>query len=163
MLARTCSNHKPVGLAVRIREATDADLDVCLRVVNEVFTTTYGSPRYRSTSALLERIRSGCLLVVCEGSGSIVGCAEHKPFHLAEVLEFGPVAVLPHFQNHGLGAALVQEIEHRALLSGCHSLQVELRRQPELCRESLVRFYERRGYMQCGRRKRNYITMSKST
>lgn len=149
--------------STRIREATISDIDDCLRVVNEVFTTTYGGPRYRSASALLEKIKSGCLLVVCDKSGAIVGCAEHKPLQADDTLEFGPVAILPQYQNHGLGAALVREIEHRARESGCHALRVELRRQPEPCRESLVRFYERRGYRQCGRRKRNYITMSKST
>jgi len=152
----------PSKIVSCVREATDADVEQCLQIVNEAFEVAYGTARYRNALTVREAARQQRLLVACGDDGVVMGCAEHETTRPSQTLTYGPVAVRPSVQCKGVGAELIAEIERRAATEGCSAVRVEVRRGAGAQGDRAVRFYQRHGYKPCGPRKRNYITLGKS-
>eukprot|EP00928_Gymnodinium_smaydae_P088924 TRINITY_DN72959_c0_g1_i1.p2 TRINITY_DN72959_c0_g1~~TRINITY_DN72959_c0_g1_i1.p2 ORF type:complete len:596 (-),score=127.38 TRINITY_DN72959_c0_g1_i1:35-1822(-) len=160
--------------ASRVRAATAAEAERCLAVINDAYVAQYGAGRYKTGDAVAAAIAAGRMLVACDASGAIAGCAAFEVAPLADAaaaaadaerggsaLRFGPLAVDPARQCAGHGGELLSELECRARAAGHAALEAEVRRGGAQG-PRLMEFYRRRGYSTCGPRNRNYALLRKS-
>ena len=138
-----------------VRQATEDDAEAIERVRYETWQATY---RGLMPDALLdgmtpnvgarrERLRAqppGHLCFVAEAGGAVVGFAFGGPERAKDPDYRGEVYaiyVLPAFQGHGLGRALIRECARELGQRGITSLLIWVLRENEIGR----RFYERLG------------------
>lgn len=73
-----------------------------------------------------ELLAASKMLVACltEQPDKIVGCIKHHINEETKVGEFGMVAVLPEFRQHGIGRAMINAVEETVRSKGCTHLQL---------------------------------------
>ena len=144
--------------AMQIRTATAADaanLDV---FVNNAYRGESSKVGWTTEADLLDGIRTSedslkkmiqhpsAVILVAEEGDNIKGCVylEQK----GEVLYLGMLTVKPDTQGKGIGALLMQKAEERAQHLGCRKIQMTV----ITARESLIAYYQRRGFFDTGER-----------
>ncbi len=94
---------------------------------------------------VLEAMRAGAVLVAID-DGELVGAARLRPLPEQQALICGRLAVDPRRQGRGVGTALMEAVERRALDEGYAAAVVGVR----LPLEGNLRFFAKRGYVQIG-------------
>jgi len=131
--------------ATPLREATAADLPTLLALVHGAFEEYRGrldppSGAHAETLETLGRaLRTGAALLVTVDSQP-AGCVfyHREPDHVY----FGRLSVLAAYRGHGLGGALTDGVERRALAMGVPRVELGVR----IALPALRAYYERRGY-----------------
>jgi len=133
------------GSKAFLREATDDDASVILRVLHTAFEEYRGhlDPPSGVHSETVETIRGklrvgGAVLAVVDGT--VAGCVFYQPE--GSHLYLSRLAVLPQYRDQGLGRALTQYVERRAQEVNLQRVQLGLR----LVLADLRAYYERLGY-----------------
>merc|ERR1712194_115092 len=103
--------------AAKMREARLADATDCFDLVNEAWLCQYGSSRFGDISVVEAAIAERRLLVACacDSDTTVAGCILHDSVNEQRILRFGPLAIAPQHQRHGLGSALLSAIADRGL------------------------------------------------
>ncbi|MER6671672.1 GNAT family N-acetyltransferase [Streptomyces sp. NPDC000983] len=144
--------------AVTFRDATDADVDALVDLVESAYRGDSSRTGWTTEADILEGQRTdrqGVLeviatpdsrLLVVERDGRVVACChvEHRGSHAY----FGMFAVSPDLQGAGLGKVVLAEAE-RVAREGWGATEMHM--TVISVREDLIDFYVRRGYRRTGR------------
>lgn len=131
--------------AVIVRQATSADVDMMVAVINAAFVVEAPIIRGPRTDAadVSARLASGEFLLL-EEEGAPIGCVYLE--HAGPRAFFGMLAVDPGRQQGGLGRRLVEAAEARARAYGCTFMEIKI----VSVREELFPYYRRLGYAETG-------------
>jgi GNAT superfamily N-acetyltransferase len=152
--------------AIRVREATVADVPALLGLVHAAFEQYRGrldppSGAHRETEATLRSALAAGGALLANADDTPVGCVfYHRD---GERVDLGRLSVLPAFRRHGIGQMLTGEVERRARALGVPRVELGVR----LALPSLRAYYERCGYrvvreeMHAGYRAPTYVVMAK--
>ncbi len=132
------------AVAVAIRDATSADIDALVPMVNAAYRLSEGhvfptTDRVDRTDAM-KQIDG---IAVAETGGRLVGC-----IHITiddDSAHFGMLATNVNMQGRGIASALIAHAENKARTAGCTAMRIETIREA-----GDVRFYERFGYCVTG-------------
>ncbi|KAJ7904327.1 GCN5-related N-acetyltransferase [Mycena olivaceomarginata] len=106
-----------------------------------------GGKRVDAESVLQRTQDLEARVLVAEKDDAIIGCCEIALRKTGQAAYFGMLAVEPGLQTAGLGRAILAEAEKRAKeVWGVASIEMTVLAQ----RETLVQWYERRGYEKTG-------------
>jgi GNAT superfamily N-acetyltransferase len=128
------------AVAVAIREATPADIDALVPMVNAAYRITEGhvfpaTDRVERTDAA-KQIEG---IVVAEVDSKLAGCIHiHIDDHSAH---FGMLVTDTSMQRRGIASALIGHAENTARAAGCTTMRIETIKEA-----GHVPFYERYGY-----------------
>ena len=136
-----------------IREAEESDLADVLRVYREAGLdggASYTPAEAREQFARLRQYPSYRIYLACDGS-KIAGTyalivLDNLNKRGAPVGVVEDVAVLPEFQGHGIGRALMEHAREQCRLAGCYKMTLS----SNLARESAHRFYDSLGFERHG-------------
>lgn len=143
---------------MRTRIATVEDVPFLNVFVNSAYRGDSSRKGWTTEADLLDGIRTSeeslkkmiqlpsAVILVAEEEGNINGCVylEQKE----DVLYLGMLTVSPALQGKGIGALLMQKAEEHARLLRCVKIQMTV----ITLRDSLIAFYERRGFHDTGER-----------
>ena len=141
-----------------IRSATTTDVPLLNVFVNNAYRGESSKKGWTTEADLLDGIRTSeaslkkmlqnpaAVILLAEEKEEIIGCVylEQK----TDVLYLGMLTVKPDLQGKGTGALLLQKAEDRACQLGCRKIQMTV----ITLRESLIAFYQRRGFYDTGER-----------
>jgi ribosomal protein S18 acetylase RimI-like enzyme len=135
-------------MSVNVRDAQAEELDGLARAVAlQPLLERYQIAADRLAMLLREALERGDPLIVAEEGGRARGFAWFLP---SQTLGAGGylrlIALEPGSEGHGLGAALLDELEHRVSQSSRHLFLLVSH-----WNEAARRFYARRGYSEVGR------------
>jgi ribosomal protein S18 acetylase RimI-like enzyme len=145
---------------MNIAPYSDKELDEIAALVNAAYRGQASTPGWTSEVELLggQRTDAGMLreelaatsdatilVMRDEEANEIVASVWLEP-SAAETYYLGLLAIRPTRQAGGLGRALLAEAERFAASAGAHTMQMTVIEQ----RESLIAWYERRGYRRTG-------------
>ena len=135
--------HGPVvHSTVAIRLAQVGDLDAIEALENEAFTGDRLSRR-----SLLNFIRAGDRLLVASEPDGLAGYALVTRRKGGRRARLYSIAVQAARSGRGVGRALLEAVEARALAQGCEALRLEVRED----NKRAIALYERLGYRRFGR------------
>jgi GNAT superfamily N-acetyltransferase len=128
-----------------LSEATDADIPALLAVLMAAFEEYRGrlDPPSGAHDETEERLRAtlrGAHAIVARVGDEPVGCVFYAP--MGYYVDLFRLAVLPSHRRRGLGRALIEYVEGRALRLGIPSVQLGVRTALPANRA----YYERLGY-----------------
>jgi GNAT superfamily N-acetyltransferase len=131
--------------SVTLREAIDADIPTLLAVLMAAFEEYRGrlDPPSGAHDETEERLRGtlrGAHAVLAHVGDELVGCVFYAP--MGDYVDLFRLAVLPGHRRHGIGRALIEYVEGRALAIGIASVQLGVRMGLPGNRA----YYERMGY-----------------
>lgn len=144
--------------SMKIRKAELADAPALNVLVNSAYRGDSSRMGWTTEADLLDGIRTSeeglvdmienpaADILLAEENGEPVGCVylEKK----GAVLYLGMLTVKPTLQGKGIGAALMQAAEENARQRHCNRIQMTVITE----RESLIRYYQRKGYQDTGER-----------
>lgn len=154
---------------VTLRAACEDDAAGLFEIVNAAYAVELGDSgrafkrnnRYNTVDEILHDIREAddgsfitAELSENAGDGTAEGGAEEKlvgcvrsQVDLSQLRgNFGPFAVHPSAQGHGVGTALLDAVHERCRTAGCTHVQIEVVNH----RTDLIPYYTARGYQQVG-------------
>jgi GNAT superfamily N-acetyltransferase len=131
--------------SVTLREATDADIPALLAVLMAAFEEYRDqldppSGAHDETEKRLRGTLRGAHAVLAHVGGEPVGCVFYAP--MGDYVDLFRLAVLPGHRRHGIGRALIEYVEGRALAIGITCVQLGVRTALPGNRA----YYERLGY-----------------
>lgn len=143
---------------MHFRTATFADVPFLTRFVNGAYRGDSSKRGWTTEADLLDGVRTSAtslekmiehpsaIILLAEDANGIKGCVYLEQKN--DALYLGMLTVEPALQGKGIGAKLMQKAEERAHLLECVKIQMTV----ITVRESLIAFYERRGYQDTGER-----------
>jgi ribosomal-protein-alanine N-acetyltransferase len=132
-----------------IREAGGGDMDAVMAIMAAAFEPTYGEAWTRSQCAGILPMAGVSLRLATAGDGAVTGFALMRA--IADEAELLLIAVDPAVQQHGVGAALIDDFVLFATSRGARRLHLEVRDG-----NSAIMLYERAGFALVGRRRDYY-------
>jgi ribosomal protein S18 acetylase RimI-like enzyme len=144
--------------AVTFRDATDADVDAVVALVESAYRGDASRAGWTTEADILQGQRTdpeGVLdivkspdsrLLTVERDGRLVACCQLE--HRGDHAYFGMFAVSPQLQGEGLGKIVMAEAERQAQESWGVT---EMHMTVISVRDDLIAWYERRGYRRTGR------------
>jgi ribosomal protein S18 acetylase RimI-like enzyme len=141
----------------KIEIATGSDWDAVVRLVNDAYRGSSKAPGWTNETALLTGRRTdarslqasiendGSTLLVAKDDGHIVGCVVLQPLD-GGTWYLSMLAVDPDYQARGVGTTIMTCAEAFAGARGAERIKISVIQQ----RESLIAWYERRGYVRTG-------------
>lgn len=144
---------------MKIRPAELSDVTALNELVNSAYRGDSSRSGWTTEADLLDGIRTSegalkdmirhpdAVILLLEDGQELRGCVylEKK----AAVLYLGMLTVKPDLQGQGIGARLMNAAEEKALAWGCSAIQMTV----ITARESLIAYYQRKGYVDTGERK----------
>jgi ribosomal protein S18 acetylase RimI-like enzyme len=131
---------------LRIRAATDSDVDAIVGLVNRAYEVesffVKGDRATRESVAI--DLTQGSILVADDAGGKVVACVFVSITGARGY--FGMLAVAPEAQGHGLGRALIARAEGYAADRGANVMTISVVN----VRTELLAFYARLGYRAYG-------------
>jgi ribosomal protein S18 acetylase RimI-like enzyme len=140
------------------RDATDADVDALVVLIDSAYRGDASRVGWTTEADFIDGQRTdpeGVLAVIkspdsrlltVEREGRVVACCQLE--HRGEYAYFGMFAVSPQLQGSGLGKVILAEAERTARETwGVRELHMTV----ISVRDSLIAWYERRGYRRTGR------------
>ena len=142
-------------MPVNLRPATEADFPSIVTLMNTAFRGKEGwsiegeyiTGERTSISLLNEEIAKGALYLLAhdDATGALKGCVSLQPASPGKWY-LGSLTVLPALQNSGFGRELLTASEQYAVAKGARTIEMTVVH----VRESLISWYERRGYRRTG-------------
>ena len=144
--------------AVTFRDATDADVDAVVALVESAYRGDASRAGWTTEADILQGQRTDpegvldivkspdCRLLTVERDGRLVACCQLE--HRGDHAYFGMFAVSPQLQGEGLGKIVMAEAERQAQESWGVT---EMHMTVISVRDDLIAWYERRGYRRTGR------------
>lgn len=143
---------------MQTRIATIDDVPFLAPFVNNAYRGEGSKKGWTTEADLLDGIRTSeaslarsiqhpsAVILLAEEAQTIAGCVylEKK----GKALYLGMLTVRPDLQGKGIGDLLMKKAEERAIHLGCIKIQMTV----ITARESLIAFYQRRGYRDTGER-----------
>jgi ribosomal protein S18 acetylase RimI-like enzyme len=131
--------------SVTLREATEADVAALVALLIAAFEEYRGrldppSGAHHETEEQLRETLRGAHAVLAHAGGAVVGCVFYAP--MGNYVDLFRLAVLPAYRRHGIGRALIEYVEGRALALGIPCVQLGVR----IALPANRAYYERLGY-----------------
>jgi ribosomal protein S18 acetylase RimI-like enzyme len=128
-----------------LHEATDADVPSLLAILMAAFEEYRGqldppSGAHNETEERLRATLRDTQAVLAGVRGELVGCVFYAP--MGDYVDLFRLAVLPTHRRHGIGRALIEYVEKRALALGIACVQLGVR----VALPANRAYYERLGY-----------------
>ena len=142
-----------------IRPATLADVSALDQLVNSAYRGDSSRKGWTTEADLLDGIRTSeeslsnmirqpdSVILVLEENGILNACVYLE--QQGSVLYLGMLTVKPELQAKGLGSLMMKAAEERAVSLGCNAIQMTVITE----RESLISYYQRKGFVDTGARK----------
>jgi ribosomal protein S18 acetylase RimI-like enzyme len=142
---------------MKIEIATEADFEAVVRLVNDAYRGSSKAPGWTNEATLLAGQRTdaqslkamvendGATILVATDESRIVGCVALSPLN-GGAWYLSMLAVDPDYQARGVGKAIMAGAENFASAKGAQAIKISVIKQ----RESLIAWYERRGYVRTG-------------
>lgn len=124
-----------------IRRADIKDIDAIYNVEQSCFTSPW------SRDMLLQSLQSGCVMLVCEEAGVVMGYAGIYPGG-----DITNIAVLPDFRRKGYGKMLVTALIDNAKHMCADGIFLEVR----VSNKAAISLYEKCGFKQIAVRRKYY-------
>lgn len=149
-----------MGDGLTVRRATAADIPAIVRLVNSAYRGESSRAGWATEEHLLDGIRidearlrddmaaEGSVVLVHEDAGEVIACVHLE--RTAASCYLGMLTTKPTLQARGLGRAMLAAAEYWASATW-HSQDVHM--TVISVRETLIAWYERRGYVRTGERK----------
>jgi ribosomal protein S18 acetylase RimI-like enzyme len=131
--------------SITLREATDADVAALVTLLIAAFEEYRGrldppSGAHDETEEQLRGTLRGAHAVLARAAGDLVGCVFYAS--MGDYVDLFRLAVLPAYRRRGVGRALIEYVEGRALALGIPRVQLGVRAALPGNRA----YYERMGY-----------------